>query len=285
MKVGDGHPVRVMAVLNLSPESFYRGSVAVGRQAVERAAELARHADVLDVGAMSTAPYRETWITQEEELERLRVLPEIVKTVGIPVSVDTYRPKVMEFALKAGAEIVNDVTGLKLYPEACRTVADHGASLVLMARERAPRPGVDPVSRILDALKESLEAAVRCGIEPRRIVVDPGIGFPILPPGDVPHVTTGEYRHGDPRWPWWRWDLRILSSLREIRSLGHPVLVGVSRKSFLRRIAGVEDPEAVLPASLAAEALAAYLGADAVRTHDPRETRQAVAVASALRSL
>lgn len=283
--VGGNHPVKVMAVLNLSPESFYGGSVAVGRDAIERAQRLARHADVLDVGAMSTAPYKEAWITPEEELKRLQLLPEIVKAVDVPVSVDTYRPKAIEFALKAGAEIINDVTGLKLYPEACRIVADHGASIVLVARERVPKPGLDPVARILEALEESLDIAVHCGIEPKRIVVDPGIGFPTLPPGDQPHVVRGEHRHGDPQWPWWRWDLKLLLSLPRLKRLGYPILVGVSRKSFLRKLAGVEDPADILPASLAAEALAAYLGADVVRTHNPQETRQALTVATALRLL
>lgn len=136
VEIGDDHPTRIMAVLNISPESFYKGSVAFGN-AVERAVELEKHADFLDVGAMSTAPYLETWIPSEKELERLRsVLPEIVKNVKIPISVDTYRPQVAEYALKMGASIINDVTGGWLYPEMCRVVADHGASVVLMAREK-----------------------------------------------------------------------------------------------------------------------------------------------------
>lgn len=285
LPVGDDLPARVMAVINLSPESFYKGSVA-DEDPVERALCLERHADVIDVGAMSTAPYLETWVPPEKELERLKkALPEIVKSVKIPVSVDTYRPQVAEYALKVGASIINDVTGGKLYPEMCRIVADYGASVVLMAREREPRPGVDPITRVLDALRDSVTHFEKCGVDSGRIVVDPGVGFPTLPPGDQPYVVKGEYRHGDPQWPWWKWDLYILSRLPSLRVLGKPILVGVSRKSFLRKIAGVATPDEVLPASLAAEALAVYKGAHVIRTHNPAETRQVVRLAEALRSV
>ncbi|ACB40700.1 dihydropteroate synthase [Pyrobaculum neutrophilum] len=282
VKLGDGRPVRIMAVLNISPESFYKGSVAL-QNALERALELEKHSDIIDVGAMSTAPYLDSWIPPEKELERLKaVLPELVKNLKVPVSVDTYRPQVAAYALKAGASIINDVTGGKLYPDICRIVADHGASAVLVARERAARPGADPVARVLDALRESLEHFEKCGVDPRRVAVDPGIGFPLLPPRDEPHTVRGEYRHGDERWPWWRWDLYLVAKLERLRALGRPILVGVSRKSFLRRIAGVESPDEVLPASLAAEVAAVLHGAHAVRTHNPRETRQAVQLAQRL---
>jgi len=283
--VGDGYPTRIMAVLNLSPESFYKGSVALG-DAVERALELEKHADILDVGAMSTAPYLETWIPPEKELERIRaVLPEIIKNVKVPVSVDTYRPQVAEYALKVGASIINDVTGGKLYPEMCRVVADHGASVVLMAREKEPNRGLQPIDRVMDALKESIDHFEKCGVEPNKIVIDPGIGFPLLPPRDEPYVVRGEYRHGDEDWPWWKWDLHILTNLQRLKALGKPILVGVSRKSFLRRITGVERPEEVLPASVAAEAIAVLNGANVIRTHNPQETKQAARLAEAIRSI
>ena len=282
VEVGDGLPVRIMAVLNLSPESFYKGSVAV-ENAVERALGLEKYADIIDVGAMSTAPYLETWIPPEKELERLKaVLPDIVKSVKATVSVDTYRPEVARYALKVGAEVINDVTGGKLYPDMCRVVAEHDASVVLLAREREARRGVAPIQRVLDALRESVEHFQRCGVDPRKIAVDPGVGFPLLPPRDEPYVVKGEYRHGDEEWPWWKWDLHILANLRELRRLGKPILIGVSRKSFLRRIVGAESPDEVLPASLAAEAVAVLHGAHVVRTHNPKETRQAAAFAKAL---
>jgi dihydropteroate synthase len=283
--VGDGYPTRIMAVLNLSPESFYKASVAVG-DAVERALELEKHADILDVGAMSTAPYLETWIPPEKELERIRaVLPEIIKNVKVPVSVDTYRPRVAEYALKIGASVINDVTGGKLYPEMCRIVADHGASVVLMAREKEPNRELQPIDRVMNALKESIDHFEKCGVEPNKIVIDPGIGFPLLPQRDEPYVIRGEYRHGDENWPWWKWDLHILANLQRLKALGKPILVGVSRKSFLRRVTGVERPEEVLPASVAAEAIAVLNGANVIRTHNPQETKQAARLAEAIRSI
>lgn len=281
--VGDGYPTRIMAVLNLSPESFYKASVAVDN-AVDRALELEKHADILDVGAMSTAPYLDAWIPPEKELERIRaVLPEIVKNVKVPVSVDTYRPQVAEYALKVGASIVNDVTGGKLYPEMCSIVADHGASVILVAREKEPNRGLQPIDRVMNALKESIDHFEKCGVEPNKIVIDPGIGFPLLPPRDEPYVVRGEYRHGDENWPWWKWDLHILTNLQRLKALGKPILVGVSRKSFLRRVTGVERPEEVLPASVAAEAIAVLNGANVIRTHNPQETKQAVRLAEAIR--
>lgn len=283
--VGDGAPVRVMAVVNLSPESFFKGSVAID-DAVEKALEFEKYADIIDIGAMSTAPYIESWVPPEKELERLKkVLPEIVKNVKIPVSVDTYRPTVAEYALRVGAVVVNDVTGGKLYPEMCRVVVDYGASVVLMARERAARPGVDPVVRIIDAARESLEYFEKCGVEIEKIVIDPGIGFPVLPPSDSPYVIRGEFRHGDMKWPWWKWDLYIIKNLQRLRVLGRPILIGVSRKSFLRKIAAVDSPDEALPASIAAETLAVLNGAHIVRTHSPRESRQAIKIAEALINL
>ncbi|MFN3803873.1 MAG: dihydropteroate synthase [Pyrobaculum sp.] len=283
INVGDSHPVRIMAVLNLSPESFYKRSVAI-ENAVERARELAQYADILDVGAMSTAPYLETWIPPERELERLAaVLPELVGSLQTPISVDTYRPKVAEYALRTGAAAINDVTGGRLYPEMCKVVADYGASVVLVARERQPTGGT-PIERVANALRESTERFERCGVDPRKIIVDPGVGFPLLPPGDEPYVVKGEYRHGDVRWPWWRWDLHLILHLRQLRALGKPLLVGISRKSFLRKITAVENPDEVMPASVAAEAVAVLHGAHVVRTHNPKESKQAVRLAEALRA-
>jgi dihydropteroate synthase len=287
LPIGSGHPVRIMGVINASPESFYAGSIAdVPERAVELADSWRGFVDLIDVGGMSTAPYKDTWVPAEEELRRVvPVVKALARHVDIPISVDTYRPKVAEEALRAGASIVNDVTGLKLYPEMCKVVRDYGASLVLMAREREPRPGADPVDRLISALRESVEIALRCGVDPERIVVDPGIGFPTLPPADAPYVMAGEYRHGDLQWPWWKWDLYVIKNLEKIGELGRPVLVGVSRKSFIRRILGARTPDEVLPGSLAAEALAVAHGADAIRTHNPKESRQAVKIAEALRKL
>ncbi|MEL9991609.1 MAG: dihydropteroate synthase [Thermoproteus sp.] len=284
--VGPDHPVRIMGVVNASPESFYSNStVSSPGEAVSRVESWRGYVDVVDIGGMSTAPYRDTWVPLDEELKRVvPIVKALAEATDLPISVDTFRPKVAEEALKAGATIVNDVTGLKLYPDMCRVVRDYGASLVVMARERQARPGVDPVVRLIDALRESLEVAARCGIDLNNVVVDPGIGFPLLPPRDEPHAVKGEFRHGDENWPWWKWDLYVLSNLGRFRELGRPVLIGVSRKSFIRKILGASSPDEVLPGSLAVEAIAVLNGADVVRTHNPKETWQAVRMAESLRN-
>jgi dihydropteroate synthase len=181
--------------------------------------------------------------------------------------------------------LLNDVTGGKLYPEIRCVVAEYDASAILMAREREARRGLDPVRRVADAVRESVERFERCGVDPRRIAVDPGIGFPILPLGDKPYVVRGEFRHGDELWPWWRWDLYIIANLGKLGELGKPIVVGVSRKSFLRRVTGLNNPEEVLPASLATEAIAVLNGAHVIRTHNPKESWQAIRVAEKLRPL
>lgn len=286
LPVGPDHPVRIMGVVNASAESFYSGSIASSpEEAISRVESWRGHVDVIDVGGMSTAPYKDTWVPQDEELKRVvPVVKALAEAADLPISVDTFRPKVAEEALKAGATIVNDVTGLKLYPDMCRVVRDYGASIVVMARERQARPGVDPVERLMDALKESLEIATRCGIDLHDVVIDPGIGFPPLPPRDEPYAVRGEFRHGDENWPWWKWDLYVLSNLERFRELGRPVLVGTSRKSFIRRILGASSPDEVLPGSLAVEAIAVLNGADVIRTHNPKETWQAVKMAESLRN-
>jgi len=275
-----------MSVINLSPESFYSGSIA---RSVDEAVDMAlRHveegADVIDVGAMSTAPYKDAWIPPEKEEERLLpVVRELARSVNVPISVDTFRPRVAAKALSLGAEIVNDVTGLKLYPEMCNIVKDHGASLVVVARERIPLTELDPVDRTIVALRESLEILAKCGMDLEKVVVDPGIGFPLLHPRDEPHQVDVVYRHGDPAWPWWKWDSYVLANLSKIKVLGRPIAVGVSRKSFIQRILG-RGPDEVLAGSIAAEAIAVFNGADVVRTHNPRETKECVRVAEEIRA-
>jgi len=282
VEIGEGLPIRIMYAINASPESFYGGSVVKSaEEAVERALSVKEHVDVVDVGGMSTAPYKETWITPEEEERRVVPIVRALSDAGFVVSVDTFRPRVAEAALRAGASIVNDISGLKLYPELCKVAREYDAGIILMARERGARIGVDPVERLAEAMRESLSTALKCGIDEEKIALDPGIGFPLLPARDEPYLIRDEYRHGDPEWPWWKWDSYVLANLRKLKM--RPLVVGVSRKSFIRRIVGEGDPEKVLPGSLAAEAIAALFGADMIRTHNPKETEQAAKLAKAIR--
>lgn len=269
MEAGDGLPTRIMGVINVSPESFYKGSVRLGYEEVAETAKAMEKmgAHIIDVGAMSTAPYLETWITEEEEARRLREAVEAVKSaVKLPVSADTHRLIPAREVVKAGVEILNDVSGLA-EPGLARLAKEHNLSMIVCARGlgRLRRAG-DAVEAALRALRRSLRLLAEEGLEEDRVAVDPAIGF-----------------HRDSGPEWWRIDVELIRGLRRFRELGRPVVVGVSRKSFLGVLAGKERPEERLSASVAAEALAAYLGAHVVRTHDVAEAVDAVRVAEALR--
>lgn len=268
--VGDGLAVAVVGALNLSPESFYSGSVTSSRDALLERAEamVAAGAAALDVGAMSTAPYLDGRIEAVEEADRLgEAVRLLVDKLGIPVSADTSRALPARAALQAGASIVNDVWGLAGDPALARAVAETGAGLIVMASERGGHEGVAPVETVLEYLAESLGRAAEAGIAADRIVVDPGLGF--------------FRRRG---MPWHEWDCRVLAALPELRVLGRPVCVGASRKSFIGAVAPrADDPADRLPGSLAAATAAVLGGAQLIRAHDVAETLQAVRVAEAIR--
>jgi dihydropteroate synthase len=284
--VGPGSPVAVMGVINVSPESFHAGSVYRDDEAVLRAglAMVEAGAALVDVGARSTAPYRSTALDEAEETARLaHAVALLVAKLPVPISADTPRAAPARAALEAGARVINDVSCLS-DPALARIVATHGASLVLMAAPvvtapagigaRGRRPAAtprsvsrrSPVAVVRTLLAAGLRRARAAGIPARRIVVDPGIGF---------------FRDESVAWP--EWDLRVLAGLRALRTLGRPLAVGVSRKSFLGAVLDRPDTADRLAGSLAATAIAVAHGAALIRTHDVAETRDAVRVAQRLR--
>ncbi|MGC8543374.1 MAG: dihydropteroate synthase [Vulcanisaeta sp.] len=293
VQVGDGEPVRIIGVINVSPESFFKGSVRRTVDEVIKATGdmVSSGVDIIDIGGMSTAPYNKTVIGIDEELNR--VIPVIralrKEFLELTISVDTFRSRVAEEALNAGADIVNDVTGLKGDDDMARVIADHGASVIIMARERTPSRSGDPINRTINALRESLEIALKNGIDEDNIVIDPGVGA--WPPLSIDPIFTGgeplrgDYVRGDSIYPWYSWDSMIIMNISRIRNeLNKPVLVGISRKSFLERLMRRKaPPEERLFASIAAEAVAVVMGADAIRTHNINESRDAIKVAEALR--
>ena len=288
--VGEGLPVAVMCALNVSPESFYPGSVFTQLDDLLGAAErmVGAGAVILDVGAMSTAPYLETRISEEEEADRLgRAVERLAGKLGVPISADTSRALPARAALEAGATVVNDVSGLSRDPALGEVAARAGAGLILMASphptpltssplpsgERLGEGGEEkgsaeaPISIVARLLGESLERARAAGVPEERIVVDPGIGF---------FRDTGR--------PWFDWDCAVLAQFGNLRILGRPLCVGVSRKSFIGALLGQSDPRERLVGSLAATAAAVLNGADLIRTHDVAETCQVVRVAQAIRN-
>lgn len=254
---------KIMGVINVSPESFYKGSVRNDEKALaETAVKMVDEgASFIDIGAKSTAPYLETQILVEEEIRRAVWAVKIVKdAVDVPVSIDTTSARVAEEALKVGADIINDVTGFKGDPDMAKVASEYSAPVVLCAHGKV-RDFLDPVRAVIEFLQESLTIAKEH--EVKDVAVDPAIGFlrPVYP-------------------PWYEWDSKIIANLNLLKSLGRPILIGVSRKSFIGAITGRNDPGERLAGSLSATAIAVLRGANIIRTHDVRETLDAVRVAS-----
>ena len=267
--MGDGLDVAVVGALNVSPESFYSGSVVTDADRLLRAAEAMAQAGAawLDVGAMSTAPYLAARIPETQEADRLQwAVGLLTAKLDLPISADTSRVLAARAALESGARLLNDVTGLGADPALARLAADAGVGLVLMAHPSAVPAPAEPVPTVLAALAGSLARARAAGVPDERILVDPGIGF---------------FRGGGIAWP--EWDCRVLAALPALRSLGRPLYIGVSRKSFVGALAGRPDPADRLPGTLAATAAAVLGGAHVIRAHDVAETVQAVRIAQAIR--
>jgi dihydropteroate synthase len=215
---------------------------------------------------MSTAPYLKTHISIEEETERLtRAVEAVAPCVTVPISADTQRAQPAAAALAAGAQIINDVSGLKHDPAMAALIASAGAGVIVMASEVTPGTG-PPMARTQKALEDSLQIAAHAGIPRDHVVIDPGIGF---------------FRQLG--MPWDEWDCTVLRELVSLRVLGSPLLVGVSRKSFIGKI--LRHPEAAdrLLGSLACAAVAVFNGAHIIRAHDVKETVETVRMAERLR--
>jgi dihydropteroate synthase len=266
--IGGAAPTRLMAVLNVSPESFYRGSVTVDAAAIARRARrfVDEGADFIDVGAMSTAPYLDTHVDEEEERLRMTAAVEAVAaSVEVPVSADTSRASVARAALQAGAQIVNDVSGLRDPDMVAAAVGAAGVVLMAAPERVVPPVDGDPIDIVGADLRAALDRARKGGVSPERIVVDPGLGF---------YTRTA--------WSSVDFNTAVLRQLGALRTLGYPILVGISRKSFIGKITGRADPADRLAGSLAATAIAVRNGASIVRTHDVAATRDAVLVARSL---
>jgi dihydropteroate synthase len=257
-----------MGIINVSPESFFKGSVFSSRDDIRRIAEqmTADGADMLDVGARGTAPYLQTEISVEEEMDRLaQAIQTIREVTDRPISADTQTAVVAKAALNVGASILNDVSGLAHDPEMA-TIATGYKGVLLMANASATSAQGDPVAVVKDALEAALQRANQAGIAPEHIVLDPGIGF---------------FR--DRAISWDSWDRIILQQLPAFRSWGRPLLLSVSRKSVIGKVLGYPDPADRLFGSLGLTALAVYQGAHLIRTHDIAATRDVVRIAEWLR--
>ena len=249
---------RLMAVLNVTPDSFSDGGRFDRPEAA--LAEAMRHlgegADILDIGAESTRPGHVS-LSAEEEIARLTpVLALLNRTYPLPVSIDTYKAKTADYALRNGASIVNDVWGFGRDAEMARVVAAHDAAAILMHNRDEPDESVDILADMIAFFDRALEAAARAGIQAGRIALDPGIGFGKTLRQNLVALKSAGMLH---------------------RHFGVPILVGASRKSFIDRISksAVGDR---LGGTLAAHLLAVREGAHILRVHDVAAHVQALAV-------
>lgn len=258
---------RIFGIVNVTPDSFSDGGAYFGQaDAVRRGRQLADEgADILDVGGESTRPGSEI-VAVDEELRRVvPVIERLAAETSVPISVDTTKAAVARAALAAGASIVNDISGLTFDPEMIPACAASDCGVVVMHIQGTPQTmQIDPrydnaVEEIDGFLQQQVSLLGRAGIAEERILLDPGIGF-----GKTP-------RH----------NMEILRGLNTFRRRGRPVLIGHSRKRFLSRIVGhpLDERDA---ATVGVSIAAAQLGADYLRVHDVRQTRDALLAWSAV---
>lgn len=265
------HPV-VVGVLNVTPDSFSDGGryTDLGSAVAHGVRLLAEGADLIDVGGESTRPGADR-IDADTELHRVLPVIRELAAAGVPMSIDTTRAAVAAAALEAGVQVVNDVSGGLADPEMARVVADAGCPWILMHwRGHSRQMGdlavyADVVKEVCVELAERIDAAVSAGIDDRRLILDPGLGF----------AKTAEHN--------WR----LSAHLDAVLGLGLPVIVGTSRKSYLGRLLAGPDgrPRPVTErgaASVASALLAVAAGVWGVRVHDVRETVDAIRVWQAI---
>jgi len=256
----------VMGIVNVTPDSFSDGGkYSAMDAAITHALQLVEEgADILDIGGESTRP-NATPVDLQEELDRvIPVIAALAKQINIPISIDTYKPQVMQAAVAAGASIVNDVRALQ-EDGALEVVANSNVGVCLMHMQGTPQTMQDNphydnvVSNVKEFLADRLRASIYAGIRAGRILLDPGFGF-------------GKTRAHN---------ITLIQQLESLTELGQPLLVGLSRKSLLGQVTG-NDVDARLYASIAASVIATQKGAKILRVHDVRATVEALKVVSAI---
>ncbi|MCX7817305.1 MAG: dihydropteroate synthase [Syntrophales bacterium] len=261
----------VMGVLNVTPDSFSDGGKYLSAEnAIRHGLRMADEgADIIDVGGESSRPGAEPVTAEEEKRRVLPIIEALAKKVNVPISIDTTKSEVAKAAIDAGAEIVNDISAMNFDPEMVKVIHDTGAGVILMHMRGRPKDMqkgdltyFDLIGEILGYLREAVEKAKGFGVPEDNIVVDPGIGF-----GKKPED-----------------NLKILKHLREFKSLGRPVMIGTSRKSFIAKITGQDSPEERIEGTAASVTAAVLQGCNIVRVHDVAFMKRVVGVADAIRA-
>lgn len=250
---------KIMGILNTTPDSFYSASRRGGSE--ENLAEACAYgkyletsgADIIDIGGESTRPGSQP-VSSEEELRRvIPVIKELKKTVKTPLSIDTMKPKVAAAAVEAGASLINDVSGFTS-PEMREVAASFGVDVCAMYGVIFPIPQNEVTQTILRWFETTVKALIQSGVKEERIILDPGIGF--CGGNTVPA------------------NLEILNNLPKLLAFGFPLLLGISRKSFMGRILNL-PPSDLLPATLVMNTLAIEAGVHYIRVHDVKEHKEA----------
>jgi len=263
-----GKRTLLMGVLNVTPDSFSDGGLfSDTEKAISHGLRMVEEgADIIDIGGESTRPGSKP-LELEEELRRvIPVIEFIAKEVNVPISIDTYKSNVAQRAIEAGAQMINDISGLHFDPSLAQVAVKEDVPLVLMHIRGTPETMQKDVhydslfSEILQYLKDSIQRAESAGLDPRQIIIDPGIGF---------GKTVED-------------NLLIIKNLYEFRILGKPILLGTSRKSFIGKILNAEAGDR-LEGTLSSIAIGVLNGAHIIRSHDVLQAKKAIAVADAIR--
>ncbi|MCW5958942.1 MAG: dihydropteroate synthase [Pyrinomonadaceae bacterium] len=270
-QIAFGNRPLVMGILNVTPDSFSDGGKFSDiDHALSHAAQMIEEgADMIDVGGESTRP-NSVRVSVDEEISRVvPVIKELSRRFDAVVSIDTSRAEVADAAIASGAEIVNDVSGLKFDPTIAEIAAKRGAGLVLMHLRgtfetmHSQPEIIDIIPEVFDSLENSIEAAKHEGVKAEQICIDPGIGF-------------GKSVEQN---------FELIAKIAEIKKhfQNIPLLIGASRKSFIGKVLNQADPERRSSGSLAAHVLAAWNEADILRVHDVRETAEALKIVEAVK--
>jgi dihydropteroate synthase len=253
-----GSPAPVMGIVNVTPDSFSDGGAFADAEAAVAHGErlVAEGAAILDVGGESTRPGAAPVAAEEEMARAIPVVAGLSRRVKAPISIDTFKARVAAKAIEAGASIVNDVWGFQRDPDMARVVAANGAAAVLMHNRAAIDPAADIVIDILAFLARSIDLALAAGVDEDRLWVDPGFGF---------GKTAGQ-------------NLQAVRRLGELKALGRPVLLGVSRKSTIGLTTGQPIASERVAGSIAAALMGVANGAAVIRVHDVAPHVQALKV-------
>ena len=275
ISVGGRNPVRIMGILNTSPESFYKKSISTSRMKIKNTVIQMENdgADFIDVGGMSTAPYLFTNVSEKIESDRIVNAIKIIQDcTNLPISVDTCRSSVAKIALEHDVEIINDISGLK-YDEKMKDVISKFQPSVILCAYDSKTISRGTINSTKKLLADSLKIIKKSNISDKKIVLDPAIGF---------FRKTGKGKFFTKiKTDWVERDLSIIKNLNSIK-MNYPILISISNKSIIGNLLQKENPSDRLFGSITAEAICVLNGANMIRTHNVMATRDAITIASKL---